>query len=366
MSIARFTHWVRSASLQAYPELVYALGANPMSLLREHGLTAKLLANPETRLPLLAVNQLLERSAHVTQRPDFGLLLASRRDFTDLGPISVVLKEEKTPRDAINTLLRYMKLLNAALVSHTEEVAGKLVIHERIVSDQGGPVRQSTEFAVAVVFKTVQELVSPEWRPVAVCFTHRPPSDLSLHRRFFGCDVQFNSDFNGFVCMVADLNKETHKRQTTISKFARSYLEDSLNSYQNSSIFTIRQLVLALLPAGRCTAKQVAAHLGVDRRTLHRHLEVEGVTFKLLLERIRSELAIEHLRDSDMSMSDISAILGFSSSSAFSHWFRDTFYCSPLGWRKKSRSTAASELHDTTILENTKLSEKNSGKYKTQ
>ncbi|MEG2042283.1 MAG: AraC family transcriptional regulator ligand-binding domain-containing protein, partial [Hafnia sp.] len=122
MNIARFTHWVRSASLQAYPELMHALGANPVPLLREHGLTAKLLENPETRLPLRAVNQLLERSALSTQRPDFGLLLASRRDFTDLGPISVVLKEEKTPRHAINTLLRYMKLLNASLVSHTEEV----------------------------------------------------------------------------------------------------------------------------------------------------------------------------------------------------------------------------------------------------
>ena len=95
---------IRSASLGGYADLMRSLGHDPSTLLRTAGLSARLLDNPETRIPIHSVRVLLETAARTTGVEDFALRLAARRSFSDLGPISLVLKDEPTARAALFTL----------------------------------------------------------------------------------------------------------------------------------------------------------------------------------------------------------------------------------------------------------------------
>jgi AraC-like DNA-binding protein len=115
---------------------------------------------------------------------------------------------------------------------------------------------------------------------------------------------------------------------------ARDYLEAALRHREIGIRDSCRELVQALLPGGRCTADQVARHLGVDRRTLHRYLSAEGLTFSTLLHEVRSELVMRHLLESDMPMGEVAGLLGFSAQSSFSHWFQTVFGCSATDWRR--------------------------------
>jgi AraC-like DNA-binding protein len=119
-----------------------------------------------------------------------------------------------------------------------------------------------------------------------------------------------------------------------MARFARDRLDEALTRRSEGIRETIRQLIMALLPGGRCTAQQVARHLRVDRRTLHRHLSADGLSFTALLNQVRSELVLRRLRDGDLPLAEVSGLLGFSAPSAFSHWFRSTFGCSVSQWRK--------------------------------
>ena len=121
---------IRSASLNGYATLVRELGHDPHSLLRGVGLSARLLDNPETLIPSYAVRELLERTARTTGAEDFALRLAARRTFSNLGPISLVLKEAPTPRQALDTLCRYLKLLSAALVTRVEDAGPTVLVRE--------------------------------------------------------------------------------------------------------------------------------------------------------------------------------------------------------------------------------------------
>ena len=103
---------------------------------------------------------------------------------------------------------------------------------------------------------------------------------------------------------------------------------------RSSSADSARQLIAALLPGGRCTADQVAAHLGMDRRTLHRHLLSEGESFSSLMASVRSEFAVRQIRDSDRPLAELAELLGFSSPSALAFWFRKRFGCTVATWRK--------------------------------
>ena len=197
-------------------------------------------------------------------------------------------------------------------------------------------MRQSMELAVGVMFRILRELIGPHWQPLQVCFTHRPPANASARRAFFGRRVTFNNDFNGVVCAAADLQIPRETGNPGASRFARDYLEAALRHRGEGFRESCRELILALLPGGRCTAQQVARHLRVDRRTLHRHLSAEGLTFTALLNQVRSELVMRHLRDSDLPLTEVAGLLGFSAPSSFSHWFRATFGCSVTDWRKQA------------------------------
>jgi AraC-like DNA-binding protein len=262
--------------------------------------------------------------------------------LSTLGPISLVLREEATPRDALDTLCRYLRLVNPSMTIRVEDTDSLVVIREDLLPSPGVPMRQSVELAVGVLFRMLRDLTGPHWRPLEVCFTHRPPMDVQPHRAFFGRRVKFNQEFNGLVCLAVDLSKPREPGDPVAAGFARKHLDLALRDRSESVQEACRQLILALLPGGACTAQEVARHMRVDRRTLHRRLDTEGLTFSGLLDQVRANLIESHLRESDLPLREVAELLGFSRQSSFSHWFRRRFGCSPTQWSRRVATAAAS------------------------
>jgi AraC-like DNA-binding protein len=339
--VRKVSRLMRSATLSGYVELVESLGRDPHAFMRTVGLQAKVLEDPETLISRDAARELLEITARATHVEDLALRLAAKRKLSTLGPISLVLREEPTPRHALDTLCRYLKLVNTSLTIQVEDAASVVVIREDLQPSPGLAMRQSTDLAVGSMFRMLSELIGPHWRPLEVCFTHRPPKDVSAHRAFFGRNVKFNQEFNGLVCKAIDLSGPRESGDQVSAGFARKYLEAALNDRKESAEDTCRQIILALLPVGACSAQEVARLLHVDRRTLHRQLEAEGLTFSRVLDQVRSDLVERHLRESDLSLSEVAQCLGFSRLSSFSHWFHGLFGCSASQWSKQAAQHSA-------------------------
>jgi AraC-like DNA-binding protein len=225
-------------------------------------------------------------------------------------------------------------LINASLLTGIEDYGDAVLIRESILVDDTNSVRQSVEMAIGVLFRSIRELLGPGWRPRSVCFEHRPPDKATCHKAFFGLAVEFNASFNGIVCNAKDLAACRPASDSQMALYARRFLDQALSGANDSAAHTIRQVIVAMLPNGRCTADQVARHLGVDRRTLHRRLTGEKTSFSALLEVVRCELAARQIRDSDRSLSELADLLGFSSASAFAFWFRKHFGTTVSKWRE--------------------------------
>ena len=58
------------------------------------------------------------------------------------------------------------------------------------------------------------------------------------------------------------------------------------------------------------------------------------VSFTELLEQVRREMAVQSLGGSDISVTLLSDMLGYSDTSAFSRAFRRWYGVSPRGWRR--------------------------------
>ena len=337
---------VRAASLGGYTEVAQALGLDAPVLLRQAGIHPRSLLDPQTPLASEAVRRLLEATAQASGAFDIGLRLAARRDLASMGPISLLMKESATVREALDTLLRYLRLINASLLTRLETQGDLLVIKEDLVDDGSAPLRQSIELTVGMMHRILGELLGPQWKPVSVHFRHAPPPDERAHQAFFRVRVRFGSTFNGMACRIQDLQARPEGGNPAMAQMARRFLDGALGKPQGAPD-VVRQLISVLLPAGRCTSQQLASHLGVDRRTVHRYLQVEGLTFSQLLKAVRGELAQTHLLQGHLPLSEMAALLGYSTQSAFAYWFRGQFGCTVTQWRQARQVRPASAARAT-------------------
>ncbi|MGW2826582.1 AraC family transcriptional regulator [Streptomyces sp. NPDC001443] len=324
---------VRNATLSGYVELSQSLGIDPRGLMRQAGLDPAGLAVQDRWISGTAVILLLELSATAARREDFGLLLAERRRFSNLGPISLVIREEPDVRSAVELLVRHEYMYNEMLHNRLSESSGLATLKVGLEVGEAMATRQATELAVGAFHQVLRNFLGTRWQALSVCFTHAAPADLGTHRRIFGTTVEFNREFNGIIFYGNDLNVPNPMSDPLLRTYARQYFESIAVSRDTTVLDRVRDLIEVLLPTGRCSIEQVACSLGVDRRTVHRHLAASGETFSSLLNTTRAQLAEHLVANPRRSLTEISGLLGFSAPSAFSRWFRERFGCSARDWR---------------------------------
>lgn len=332
---------IRSASLASFGEVARSAGLDPMALLREFELPARCLTEPELRIPVDSVRRLLEASAERSRVEGFGLRMAQARRLSDMGPLGLLMREQPTLRLALEVCVEYAHRLNEALLLSLEESPHAVVLREDLVMGRPGPLRQSTELAIGVVFRVLQLFMGQNWRPLRVCFSHDPPVDRTEHDRLFGCRLEFGHAFNGIVCAQRDLEAANPNADPGIARLAREMLEALPVESPEKLAGQVRRLVLGLLGTGACSIEVVAQHLGVDRRTVHRRLAQESETFSNIVATVRRELAERFLADPQRNLAEISSLLGFSSISGFSRWHRQQFGKTASAQRTGGRTPSA-------------------------
>lgn len=98
--------------------------------------------------------------------------------------------------------------------------------------------------------------------------------------------------------------------------------------------YAIRTRLPEALQSQRFSADAIAAELGLSRRTLHRHLAAENITFQELLDLHRQEQAVQMLQSGAYAMSEIAYALGYNEQSSFNRAFRRWTGTSPSAWRR--------------------------------
>jgi len=296
-------------------------GLDPARMLREFDLPARCLDRPDVLVPIDAVRGLLEASAARSGEFAFGLLMAETRRLSNMGPFGLLVREQPTFRLALDAFVTYGRRLNEALLLSVEEVADVVVLREELVFGHGGPVRQFTELAIGVAFRALCELLGRDWRPRRVCFAHDAPADVSTHERIFGPHVEFGHDFNGIVFARLDLHQVNPEADPELARLALRLLDLESPDAGGQSTCEVRRVVVTLLATGTCSIERVAQHMGVGRRTLHRHLTSEGETFSGIVNAVRDEFAERFLEDG-RKLTDVATLLGFATASGFSSWYR--------------------------------------------
>ncbi|MCL6683668.1 AraC family transcriptional regulator [Sphingomonas alba] len=332
---------VRAASLTGYFEVAEQLRLDVRPLLRQAGLSPAMMSNPDLMLPARPVVRLLEDSAAASGCVTFGLMMAERRQLSDLGLVSLLIVHQSTLRDAMEIMAEFRNRINSNLMLQIEEHEDSFYLREVFALNPPMVSRQVGDLALGVLHKLCRTLMDESWRPQCVSFSYERPvsPDRAIYDRLFDCPLQFGADFDGIVVETADMNRINPRADTALAAHARQLVGAMVDPGPRTIEEEVEQSIRLLMPAGRATIAGVADALGTNIRTLQRWLDREETSFSELLDRVRVQQVSQHFANRRLRLTDIAHLLGYSTLASFSAWYSNRFNETPT----KGRATAQAQ-----------------------
>lgn len=318
------TQLTRSAALTGFSALVSSYGLDPLVLAREAKVPFRALHETDLKVAASSVLKLMDLAAERAGLDDFGLRLAETRRISNMGPIALLATMQPTLREMLDVLCKYQRLNVEPLSLIREESETVTVLRIEMSVAQWHGARHVVELIVGGLCRYFQAAAGSGWRPKAVHFRHPPPANAATHRRIFRCMPVFSSDFNGMVFDNRDLDISIPASDPVLVGYIQAYIDNLAQKEKRSTCDEVSEIIAILLPSGRCNADSVAAHMGIDRRTLHRRLAAEDIRFRDLLEERRKELVMDYL-DGKRKAGDVAQLIGLASANGLSHWVRRHF-----------------------------------------
>lgn len=97
----------------------------------------------------------------------------------------------------------------------------------------------------------------------------------------------------------------------------------------------VRNALLEALPSGHNTADDICSRLHVSKRTLQRKLKDEGTSFQEVLDETRADLSRHYLKKPDVSVVEISYLLGYQDPGSFYRAFHGWTGQTPADMRSR-------------------------------
>jgi AraC-like DNA-binding protein len=102
---------------------------------------------------------------------------------------------------------------------------------------------------------------------------------------------------------------------------------------------SVRRIVFETLESGEPAIESVARRLGTTPRTLQRRLHDEGTSFHQVLDEVRREVAVSHMRGRRATIDEVAFLLGFEKPSSFHRAFKRWTGVTPGEFRRQGASS---------------------------
>jgi AraC-like DNA-binding protein len=267
---------------------------------------------------------LLNLAAEALADDLLGHHLGQEFELPKLGPLYYVMASAPALGDAFARVERYSTITNEGIVVRCEHRAG-FRVRLAYVGVPRHSDRHQMEFTPMALVRVPRQVTATNLRPLKVAFTHPPCAGSDQLATEFGCPVEFGTEQDEIVFATDVRNLPVMSADRHLQDFLVEYCEQALAHRRHlaESLRTrVENAITPLLPHGKARIDEVARALSMSRRTLTRRLAAEGLTFLEILDAMRTDLAVHHLKHTTFSISQIAWLLGFQEVSAFTHAFK--------------------------------------------
>jgi AraC-like DNA-binding protein len=308
--------FMRSRGLD-YPRAARAVGIDP-AIADDSG----------ARIPLRAVAQLLENVARETDNDAFGAQLGETFQVGTVGTLDYIISNAPTLRVALHDYLRFLGLVADGFDVRFEERprVSYMIMH---LPPAFGPRVQLIDLRASARLVRIRHMLRDPSVPLRVDLERKKPKAIDEFRRIFGAHLRFRQPENRIGIPTAALDRKLPAADPNLYRVVVLAGRKALAEQGRKSDIVSRvvSFVGHNLPHGKVDVAAAAKAVGLSPADLRQALERRRVAFRGLLEDTRRAMAEHYINETQLPMTEIAFLLGYSELSAFSRatkkWFGD-------------------------------------------
>jgi|GEM_PF-1318631 len=293
--------------------------------------------NPPKKVIVDEYFRLFLSASDLLQDPLLGIKTgqnAGLENFDVLGQaLANIRAKSLTLRHALQQVMALERLVHRLGTSRLESDGGNVRFLWRANFQQHKAARLVCESVLAGIIHLAEQLTGRLIPVMEVCFVHARPADYQAetYQQGFRAQCRFSQPHNS-IMIAADVLAWPLKhiaRPSVVEPYAGQVVEQVKN-----------QLGKNLTNSPKLS--QIAAIQGQSERGLQRQLTQQGTSYQRLLADVRLHHAMDYLQYSNLSILQISQLLGFKEQSSFNHFFLQGCGVSPKKWQETNRALTVS------------------------
>ncbi len=296
--------------------------------------------NPDARVPF-ELHWSVWRFIHEHGVPgDFGLTFGESFALDQLGVLGMLMSHSATVEEAVGQQARFQRLLLDAPFKVTRLEPEKLVIEHP-------PLPIATQLPHMIVaglcfwVQLLRGLTREKVNALHVELPHEPLTDEDRYRATLGARPRFNARRILVELDRAWWHAPVRADPLGVEAYLRTRSTLLLRQLpaRGGRLDQVREFIVGELHHGRQpTLTSAAKRLGTSTRTLQRGLRAATISYEVLLDETRRQLALDYLGDDRLTIGEVALVVGYSEPATFYRAFKRWMGVPPGVYRSRRAS----------------------------
>jgi AraC-like DNA-binding protein len=290
------------------------------------GLTATALTEPRSRVSVTDTLAVYGNAARLSADPMFAHRVGAGLHVSAYGMYGFAILSSTDFRQTMQFVTAYHLLATPLTTLRLDEADGvacwtvapvpHLLVDERLT-------RFIVEMQFGLHLSLHRDVMGPEFAFEELRVGWHEPGNAESYAAALDCRVRYGQAAHAFVFAASWLDRPAPLGNRRVRADVVALCDAELHEMGHGLgvVGQVRHLLLVNLMQPMSFA-DVAREIGMSARTLRRRLAAEGKTFRGVLDALRRDLALRHLRDKGRTVEEIAFGLGFSDAANFRHAFR--------------------------------------------
>lgn len=302
--------------------LLGELGVSERQLL-SNTVLSDTIVEPELTLGASEMDRLCTNAISLSDDPQFGLRLGSNINVWSQGIFGYALMTSSTVEDALKLLIRYSRAIMPSVHIKLEQRDGMMDV---LLDAEQLPLaleRFYCEVLFAAIIHSGSYLIGDQTAAPELELSYAPPNALKQYHQIFGPNIRFSGNRCALSFAEPTLGIAISTANPVVQDIFRREC-DRLSALENHHGRLSERVQQILFRAGSDfpTAAIMSQQLHMSERTLQRRLAREGRRYQQILDEVRYRLANEYLSGTNLPVSEIAYLLGFSDTTNFRRSFK--------------------------------------------
>lgn len=279
--------------------------------------------------------------------PGWAALLGRQLNAASHGPLGFAALSAPNLSEALAILNNYYRTRLTTTHIEIKLVDNRIFLTLRDLTGDSKYGIWMIEMLLGSIQSIVETIVSGSVvKKIAIQFSHRQTRYVKELNYAFGTDCYFGKEYNALV--IPEVWMKIRSPLYDESSYNRNKIKcqeimDSVYHLKKDSVGRVRNRIMQHFERTHIdenfispppNLEYLANQQNISVRTLIRRLKANNTCYKKMLEDARREKAVELLKKTHLTITDIGEKLGYGESANFSRAFKKWYGMSPVTWRR--------------------------------